>query len=411
MQILIVSPWLPHPEILHAGGQHLYHTIRSLKARGHAIHLLCYRRDEPEPAIAALRAQCASLTALHPAYTWRDKLAHFVQGGWQRPWTWGRRTHLEARAAIARFCCENSPDVAHFVWTEMGRYLEAVPPGVGMVLGTLDVEYLVRPREVTLFPPGPARWAARRRARALIRAEPGYVRRADVTTACSVADRAYLAALPAAPAVERLWVVPPWADLEAVRNLGLEGAIPGRLTFMGALDRVANQGAVRFLLEGVWPRIRAAQPGATLRIVGAHPPAWLLRRAAADSRLTVTGYVPDLAAEWAATDVAVSPSLIGGGLLTKVAQPLAAGRPVVTTTLGNEGIAAPPGSAVEVADDPAAFAAAVLRLLTDRKHRAQLAAAGRAHVLATLDWERSLDALEDAYAAAACRASKRSVLM
>jgi len=397
LQILIVAPWLPHPGILHAGGQHLYHTVRSLAARGHRVHLLCYGRDEPPAAVAALRAVCASLTVLHPAYTWRDKLAHFMQGGWRRPWAWGRQTHLAAQAFIARCCRENSPDVVHFVWTEMGRYLEAVPPGVGTVLGTLDVEYQVRPREVALFPPGPARWAARRRARALIRAEARYLRRADVITVCSAADRAALAALLPPAERARLVVVPPWADLAAVQDLGPEGIVPGRLTFMGALDREANQSAVRFLLAGVWPRVRAAHPGATLRIVGAHPPAWLLRRAAEDPRLTVTGYVPALAAEWATTDVAVSPSLIGGGLLTKVAQPLAAGRPVVTTTLGNVGIAAPAGEAIEIADESAAFAEAVLRLLANREHWARLAAAGRAHVLAALDWERSLTALEAAY--------------
>jgi glycosyltransferase involved in cell wall biosynthesis len=76
---------------------------------------------------------------------------------------------------------------------------------------------------------------------------------------------------------------------------------------------------------------------------------------------------------------------------------MAAGRPVVTTTHGNAGVAAPVGIAVEVADDGPRFADAVTRLLTDRAHRVALAEAGRRHFRQTLDWSNSLERLEMAY--------------
>ena len=396
MRILIVSPWLPHPDIAHGGGQHLYHTIRSLAERDHALHVLCYGRDESEAQVRALAMHCRLLHVVTPSYTWRQKAARLRNGGWRRPWTLGRRTHTEVRALIRDTCREQRIDVVHFAWTEMGRYLDTVPRHVGTVLGTLDVEYLVRPREVRLYHVG-RRWRAALKARRLIRAERCYLNRADVTLACSAADRGHLARLEDA---SRIRVVRPWMDVAAMRAVGPDGIVPGRLTFMGAMDRVANMAAAHFLVQGVWPRVRAAYPGATLRIVGANPPQSLRRQAEGDPRLTVTGLVPDLAAEWAATDVAVSPSIVGGGLVIKVAQPMAAGRPVVTTTLGNEGIAAPVGVAVEVADDAQSFVAAVLRLLSDRDWWARLAAAGRRHVLAALDWCVSIESLEAAYAAA-----------
>lgn len=394
MRVLIVSPWLPHACITHAGGKHLFHTIRSLRERGHKVFVMCYRRGETEFRVRTLAALCESVHVLEPAYTWRQKAEQALSGGWRRPWAWGRRTHAEARAHIQSLCRERHIDVVHLAWTEMGRYLDAVPAGVATVLGALDVEYRVRPREVRLTRWGRGRLQAARRARRLIQGERRYVRQSHVTLACSAADRVHLARL---TDEDRIHVVAPWASLRTMRAIKPDTAVPGRLTFMGALDRVANESVVRFLVREVWPRIRQAHPTAMLHIVGAHPPRWLWRRAREDPRLVVAGYVADLAREWAQTDVAVSPSLIGGGVLVKVAQPMAAGRPVVTTALGNEGVAARPGEAVAVAEDAPSLARAVLRLLADRACWTRMATKGRRHVLETFDWDKSMANLEVAY--------------
>lgn len=401
MRVLIVSPWLPHPQMAHAGGETLYHTVRSLVERGHELHLLCYGRGESAEQRAAAAQLCASLQVITPAYSLQAKLASFLHGGWRQPWLLGRRTHTQMRCEIEARCRSSAIEVVQFFWTEMGRYLDAVvpnagPAGLGTVLSTLDVEARVRPRELALLPHGPARWMATAQTRCLIRDEQRYVAAAGAVTVCSAADRAQLARF---GAPERIFVTPPWLDLAALQAVTPERVIPGRLTFMGALDRVANAAAARFLLTEVWSRIRRAHPTATLHFVGAAPPEWLRRAAASDPRVQVTGWAPDLVEVWAQTDIAVSPSLTGGGLLLKVAQPMAAGRPVVTTTLGNEGTAAPEG-AIAIADDPADFAQEVLRLLEDRAYWERLAQAGRRHIAATMDWESSIDEMEAALGAA-----------
>ena len=390
MNVLIVSPWLPHPAIPHAGGQHLWQVVAGLRARGHRLAVICFGRGEPTSQVGALAARCDSLTVLTPAYTWGHKLDNLRRGGWRHPLQLGRRTQRALRSALPAVCRDHHIDVVHLAWTEMGRYLDAVPSGVGTVLATFDAEYIVRPRELALLPWG---WARIGAARRVIRIEQGAVPRADVVLARSAADRIALARL--APAA-RIHVVPPWIGLDALLAVPPDAAVPGRCVFVGALDRVANQAAARWLLDRVWPRVQAAHPGAELWIVGAYPPRWLTRRAARDPRINVPGYVPDLAAVWAACDVALCPSLIGGGVVTKVAQAMAAGRPVVTTSHGGEGIAAP-ASALRVADDPGDYAGAVLVLLRDRVVWRQVAGAGRQHVRAAFDWSASLDALEAAY--------------
>ncbi len=396
MNILIVSPWLPHSTIRHAGGQHLYHTLQALTERGYRVHFLGYGRAESPAQLETLAALCDSVTVLIPAYSWQQKLTHLVQTGWRRPWLIGRRTHMLLRTHLKRLCVEHKIDIIHLAWTEMGRYLDAVPAGVGTVLSTLDVEHVVRQRELALYPPGLARFQAQRRYKRLCQLERYAVQKAHVVLTCSATDRAAIQHLnPMAEVV----IVTPWLGVPLSDSLETDQIVPGRLMFMGALDRVANQAAAHWLLDHVWSQICETAPQATLRFVGAHPSAVLKARAEADPRITVTDYVPDLVAEWRAADVAVCPSLIGGGLLIKVAQPLVLGRPVVTTTLGNEGAAAPP-TAIDVADDGTAFAAAVLRLLYDRKHWHQRATTGQRYAQDTFDWQPSIDRLESAYKSA-----------
>lgn len=396
MRVLIVTPWMPYPRIAHAGGDTLFHIVRSLVERGHTIHMLCYGRGESTDQVATIARLCTSLEVVTPAYSISAKVSSFVNGGWRRPWLLGRRANAEVRRLLGRRCIQSHIDVVHLVWTEMGRYLDAVPCGVGTVLGTLDVESRVRAREVPLHPLPFARWATAWRTHRLIRAERHYVAAADAVTVCSPADREQLATLCGS---ERIHVVPPWLDAEAYRAIEPGRVVPGRLTFVGALDRIANAAAVRFLITDVWPRVRAAHPAATLNIVGANPPRWLCCFSNHDPSTVVTGWVPDLPEVWAQTDVAVCPSLVGGGLLLKVAQPMCAGRPVVTTALGNEGVAAPSG-ALAVADSPEAFAAAVLRLLADRALWTRMAQAARQHIAAIMDWEMGMRSLETAYASA-----------
>jgi glycosyltransferase involved in cell wall biosynthesis len=90
----------------------------------------------------------------------------------------------------------------------------------------------------------------------------------------------------------------------------------------------------------------------------------------------------------------------GSGLQTKVVEAMATGTPVVATTFGNEGIGAQPGSEITIADDPAAFAAAVLALLGDPAARDRQAAAAHAYGEREFTWAGSARKIEEAYARA-----------
>ena len=121
------------------------------------------------------------------------------------------------------------------------------------------------------------------------------------------------------------------------------------LLFVGAMHRDANVDAVRWFHDEILPRVRAEVGEVRFTIAGASPPAEI-QRLAASPGVEVTGFVESLEPFYARATVFVAPLRIAGGIAGKTLDALAAGCPVVTTTLGNDGIGATPGQHLLVAD-------------------------------------------------------------
>jgi glycosyltransferase involved in cell wall biosynthesis len=157
-----------------------------------------------------------------------------------------------------------------------------------------------------------------------------------------------------------------------VPSVGRAGA---EMLFVGAMHRDANVDAVRWFHDEILPRVRAEVPGVCFTIAGASPPAEIQRLASPS--VEVTGFVDTLEPLYARATVFVAPLRIAGGIAGKTIDALAAGCPVVTTTIGNDGVGATPGRHLLVADAPGDFAAAVTRLLRDPAQREQLGDSAR----------------------------------
>lgn len=143
---------------------------------------------------------------------------------------------------------------------------------------------------------------------------------------------------------------------------GLAPEDPGRVLFLGSMDWMPNQDGVRWFVREVWPAVRSACPAAAFHVVGRNPPAEV-RGLASAAGVTVVGGVPDVRPHLAAAAVVVVPLLVGGGTRLKIYEAMATGRAVVSTGIGAEGLPIVSGEHYIKADDPAAFAAAVVGLL------------------------------------------------
>jgi glycosyltransferase involved in cell wall biosynthesis len=254
---------------------------------------------------------------------------------------------------------------------------------VPVVLFEHNVEYLIWQRLCALEPVGWRRALLEVEWRKLRAREADACRQADLTIAVSDDDRRRLLAV--APGT-RISAIPTGVDTRYFSPNGYHEHA-NRLVFSGSMDWHPNEDAVGHFVDAILPRIREEVPGVSFTVVGRNPSA-RLRELAARSGMVVTGTVDDVRPSIAEGAVYVVPLRAGSGTRLKIFEALAMGKAVVSTTVGAEGLALEPGRHFVPADDPAAFADAVVRLLRNPERRRALGQAGRSLVEAHYSWPK-----------------------
>lgn len=220
--------------------------------------------------------------------------------------------------------------------------------------------------------------------RRMLRFEGGALARFDLVLAVSEADgrtfeRLYPGALKAP-----VHVVQTGVDTEYFTPSPAQPD-PAHLVFTGSMDWLPNEDGMTYFCREILPRIRRTEPEATLSIVGRSPTP-IVKRLAEIPGVEVTGRVDDVRPHIARGSVYIVPLRIGGGTRLKIFEAMSMARPVVSTTVGAEGLPVTPGQDVVIADEPARFAQAVVHLIRDAATRRSIAAAGRQLVVAKYDW-------------------------
>ena len=266
---------------------------------------------------------------------------------------------------------------------------------VPVVLNSHNVEWLILDRYAALERNPAKRTYARIEADRLRDAERAACARITMALVCSACDGDLLRQLRADLPV---FVVPNCVDVEpASAGDGASGgdSVP-TLLFQGVMEWYPNFDAASFFVSKIFPAIKREVPQARFVIAGRNPPEHLRAECAKVAGVEVTGTVPDMKPYVARTTVAVVPLRLGSGTRLKILEAAAAGKPVVSTSVGAEGLDFQSGKEIVIADDPDRFARETVELLRDAGRRAAMGRAAHAKVLRNY----SQDAVTQAFKAA-----------
>ena len=392
-RVLLVSPFPLWPAD-HGGAVRIVNLIRRIAERVD-LHLFLFSRAADDgPQARALATDCAGIHF----HDWRPARQHDFWG-LDAPGPALFRSYAVAERMREIVTAERI-DVVQLEYTEMGQYASAVRGlPTRTILTEIDVAFRSRQRRLAAgfhrrYDEDGAFGTSRADCRRLMRFELAATAAVDQVHVMSAADGEFLASY-LADGARRLRVVPNGVD-----TARLQPPPPGTprqgVLFLGNFQHLPNLDACDHLMAEIWPRVRARRPEARLTVVGAHAPERLRRWDGRDG-IEVVGAVPEVLPYYQRYRLLVAPIRAGSGTRLKILEAMACELPVVSTSLGAEGIDARAGEHLLIADSPGQIADAVERLLADDDLRDRLAASGRRLVEAGYDWDASADRLLECY--------------
>ncbi len=376
--------------------------LRFLAGRGHEIHLATFVRPEEEKFLDKLKTVC---TEVYPVPIRRSRVVDGYY--WLRSHLTGRpflieRDDLKAmRRLVDRLLLSQNFDVVHADQLTMTQFALHQNGSVTKVFDAHNAVWTILDRMADNSP-----WflqpVLKLEARRIKRYEGILVKEYDHTLAVTEIDEnALTEALRSvdneSPPKARISVIPIAVDTQQAA-VSYQNSQSLNILTLGTLHYPPNADGIRWFFQDVFPLIQSEIPDASLTIVGKNPPPDFLEFERAHPNVVkVTGYVPSLAPYLSQAAVVVIPVRAGGGMRVRILESLAWGMPLVTTTIGLEGIQARSNEEVMVADEPEEFARATIRLLKEPDLREKLSRQGRSLAEARYDWQVIFKELEKIY--------------
>lgn len=389
--ILMLTPYLPYPPI--SGGRtRTYNLIKRLR-RDCSITLVCFGRPEEKAFdLTPLRELCETYVIDRAASPSTLQAAILSLTSIQ-PITMRLYRSEQMQEKLAHLLEDRRYDVVHVESFYMLQNLPQPCP-IPILLAEPAIEYVAWWRHARVAQPIYQRPAIALEALKMRVYEPKDWRRSQMVGAMSQIDAEIVQRI--TPDVPTM-LAPNGVD-EDYFQPGTVPRAPNVAIFMGDYKYFPNSDAVLYFAAEIMPLIRARQPEFTLHLLGKEPPAEI-RALGNDpnSGIKVLGLVDDTRPHLTSATMFVCPLRSGSGTRFKLLEALACGLPVVSTTLGAEGLGAVDGEHMLIADTPEAFAKAVLRLLDDSALAGRLSSQGRAWVVQQHSWSRSATLLVEAY--------------
>ena len=382
MRILFLSPRLCLP--LHSGARiREYYLARALASHAEVSYASFIQPGFSEPAAADLSFfHEVRLIPLLGKYS-LPKIAGGLLG--RLPLSVLNYTTPEMKSAIADLARRGAFDLVHVESCHMVEYLTLLEtlstPPVRAVHDWHNIESEVMGRYAGAIDSMPKRIYARLTASRLATLERRILRTGFGHVCCSQREKDQL--LEMAPGA-RVTVIENGVD--SARFAGsADAGVRSRLVFVGSMDYYPNVEAASWFTRRIWPRVRERFPTWRLMLVGANPTE-AVRDLQNEARVEVTGTVPDVRPYYRDAVASIVPLHTGGGTRLKILEAMASGVPVISTSLGAEGLAVTPGQDVDIVDDETGWLPALERLSGQQRGWSERIAAGLRLVRSRYDW-------------------------
>jgi polysaccharide biosynthesis protein PslH len=392
LKVLVIDEDFPYPP--DAGKRiRTWNLLRRLAAR-HEVNLLCYGAKD-SPAISALQGAGITVHVVplpgRAGTGWKLYSGLFLNLFSRYPFSVDKHYSQKFQSALDALVQKERWDLLQCEWTP---YMRFISPRVKcpILVATHNVECQIWERRAEHASNAFAAVFFRNQAEKMKRFEIDSIRRADAVTAVTEADAETMRHWGAGDAT----VIPNGADLESY-GPAPEMVQPNQILSVSSLDWFPNQDALEYFVTEILPEIRRGNPEAVLSVVGRRPPEAFRKKLRAVPGVEFHGEVEDVRPYLDSASVVVVPLRIGGGSRLKILEALAAGKAVVSTTIGAEGLELTPGKDLVIADDPREFAGSVQKLLNDPGRRRQLGESGRRTVIAKYGWEEIARRLEEVW--------------
>ncbi|GFO54718.1 hypothetical protein GMSM_17250 [Geomonas sp. Red276] len=350
-KLLFLSSHFPSKSVPQAGQAIAFDRLEEY-ARDYDIYLMAFVNEaEMGHVDPALEKLCSQVSLFEVSV--RQRMLGILTHP-SLPVRVASRIHLGFDAELRRILRERRFDRVHFEYTSVGHYLDRVSHVEDQLLIEHDVTYQSFQRKVE-GSSGIRRILYRLEYARQKEWELGVLQRVKRIGTLNFKDRDLLVADGVDPA--KIEVFPPKVD-ERFKQVTRDKVVAGTILLWGAMGRSENSDAVFWFLDEIFPQVRARVPHAKVSVVGANPPARMLERAS--DCVEITGFVEDPIPYFESAQVAAAPLRFGAGIKIKVLEFMAAGLPVVATTVAAEGI----DGDMRIADDARGFADALCEILT-----------------------------------------------
>lgn len=394
MKTILLTQVLPYPP--DSGPKVKTWNLIKYLCQRHEVTLVSFTRGDQLKDVERLRKICQRVETVPMVRNIAFDIKAFLHSLLTRqPWMILRDDRGDMRRLVDRLVSETNFELAHADQLNMAQYALRVP-GVKRLLDAHNALWQLYQRLAQTQPQGPKRWVLERDWRLLKSYEGKICHQFDAITVVSQEDRQALSEAMGSecPAT----VLPITVDLEEFPPVKRTSE-PTHIISVGTMYWPPNIDGMLWFLNEIYPLIQQQLPDIEFDIIGARPPESIKMFEKTLKGIHVHGYVDDPTPYLQNAGLMVVPLRAGSGMRVKILNALSQGMPIVTTSIGCEGIDVVHDQHLKIADSPQDFAAAVVDLLQNPLVANRLGEAGRELIKTKYDYRVAFQPLDSLYSA------------